>query len=134
LSKLENVTIIVTGSKSENELCKEFELNNSIINLSGKLELSSLIALIKNANLFISNSTGPLHISAAVGTHVIGFFPNIPECSQKRWGPYTEKKSIFVPLIDCANCTRKQCEKLNCMNSIDIGKVFDETKRVLKIL
>jgi heptosyltransferase-3 len=134
LNSLENVSIIITGSKSESELCKEFEINNLVINLSGQLDLSSLKALINKASIFISNSTGPMHIAAALGVHVIGFFPKILACSQKRWGPYTEKKTIYVPTIDCSNCTREQCEKLNCMNSIDIGKVFDETKNVLKIL
>jgi ADP-heptose:LPS heptosyltransferase len=134
LSSLENVSIIITGSKSEYELCKEFEISDSVINLSGQLDLSLLKALINKANIFISNSTGPMHIAAALGVHVIGFFPKILACSQKRWGPYTEKKTIFVPNVDCSDCTREQCEKLNCMNSIDIGRVFDETKTVLKIL
>ena len=134
LSDLKNVTIVITGSKSESKLCKEFEINQSVLNLSGQLDLSLLKALINKADLFISNSTGPMHIAAALGVHVIGFFPKILSCSQKRWGPYTEKKTIFIPTIDCSNCSREQCEKLNCMNSIDIGKVFDETKAVLKIL
>lgn len=134
LTNLENVSIIITGSKSESGLCKEFEVGESVINLSGILNLSLLKALISKANIFISNSTGPMHIAAALGAYVINFFPKIPACSQKRWGPYTEKKTIFVPTIDCKNCTREQCEKLNCMNSIDIGRVFDETKSVLKIL
>lgn len=134
LASLEKVSILITGSKSEYELCKDFEVSDSVINLSGLLDISLLKALINEASIFISNSTGPLHIAAALGVHVIGFFPKISACSQKRWGPYTEKKSIFVPSIDCSNCTRKQCEKLNCMNSIDIGKVFDETKSTLKIL
>ena len=134
LSGLDKVSIVITGSKSEYKLCKEFEVSNEVINLSGQLDISLLKALINKANVFISNSTGPMHIAAALGVHVIGFFPKILACSQKRWGPYTEKKSIFIPSIDCSDCTRKQCEKLNCMNSIDIGKVFDETKSVLKIL
>jgi len=134
LSNLKNVSVVITGSKSETELCKEFEINNSVINLSGLLNLSLLKALINKASIFISNSTGPMHVAAALGVHVIGFFPKILACSQKRWGPYTEKKTIYVPTIDCSNCTRQQCEKLNCMNSIDVGRVFDETKQVLKIL
>jgi ADP-heptose:LPS heptosyltransferase len=134
LSDLKNVTIVITGSKSESKLCKEFEINQSVLNLSGQLDLSLLKALINKADLFISNSTGPMHIAAALGVQVIGFFPKILSCSQKRWGPYTQKKTIFIPTIDCSNCGREQCEKLNCMNSIDIGKVFDETKAVLKIL
>ncbi len=134
IGSLNNVTIIITGSKSESDLCKEFEVSESMINLSGQLDLSLLKALINKADLFISNSTGPMHIAAAMGVHVIGFFSKILSCSQKRWGPYTEKKTIFIPTIDCSNCTREQCEKLDCMNSIDIGKVFDETKTILKIL
>jgi len=134
LSELKNVTIVITGSKNELELCKEFEIGQSVINLSGQLDLFLLKALINKASLFISNSTGPMHIAAALGVHVIGFFPKILSCSQKRWGPYTGKSTIFIPTIDCSNCTREQCENLDCMNSIDIGKVFDETKTVLKIL
>jgi len=129
-----DTSIVIAGSKSEESLCKEFEVSSSVINFSGQLDLSLLKALINKANLFISNSTGPMHIAAALGIYVIGFFPKISACSQKRWGPYTEKKSIFVPTINCSNCTREQCEKLNCMNSIDIGRVFDETKSVLNIL
>ena len=134
LAGLDNTSIIITGSKSESRLCEDFVINDSIINLSGRLDLSLLKALINKANVFISNSTGPMHIAAALGVYIIGFFPKILACSQKRWGPYTEKKTIFVPTIDCNDCTREQCEKLNCMNSIDIGRVFDETKSVLNIL
>jgi heptosyltransferase-3 len=134
LAEQKDTSIVITGSKSEESLCKEFEASSSVINFSGKLNLSLLKALINKANLFISNSTGPMHIAAALGVYVIGFFPKILACSQKRWGPYTEKKSIFLPTINCSNCTREQCEKLNCMNSIDIGRVFDESKSVLNIL
>ena len=134
LSSLDNVSIVLTGSKNEIELCKEFEVNNSIINLAGVLDISLLKSLIKKADLFISNSTGPMHIAAALGVYVIAFFPKILSCSQNRWGPYTDKKTIFIPTIDCNNCNRQQCEKSDCMNSIDIGRVFDECKRVLKFL
>jgi len=134
LSSLDNVSIVLTGSKNEIELCKKFEVNNPIINFVGILDLSLLKSLIKKADLFISNSTGPMHIAAALGVYVITFFPKILSCSQNRWGPYTDKKTIFIPTIDCNNCNRQQCEKLDCMNSIDIGKVFDECKSVLKIL
>ncbi|MCW8804039.1 MAG: glycosyltransferase family 9 protein [Ignavibacteriaceae bacterium] len=134
LSKIKNVTIVITGSRNEVELSKEFEVGETVVNLAGQLDLSLLKALINKANIFISNSTGPMHIAAALGVHVIGFFPKILSCSQKRWGPYTKKRIIFIPTIDCSNCTREQCEKLDCMNSIDIGRVFDETRTLLNNL
>ncbi len=134
ISKLKNVTVAITGSKNEVDLSKKFEVGETVVNLAGQLDLSLLKALINKANIFISNSTGPMHIAAALGVHVIGFFPKILSCSQKRWGPYTKNRTIYIPTIDCSNCTREQCEKLDCMNSIDIGRVFDETKSVLNIL
>lgn len=133
ITTLEKVKIIITGNKSEVDLCRKFEINDSVINLAGLLKLSELKSLINMCNLFISNSTGPIHIAAALDKYVIGFYPKILACSVERWGPYTQKRTIFSPSLDCQNCTRIQCEKLNCMNSIDIGRVFDETQAVLNI-
>jgi len=133
LSREASVQLIITGNSSEINLCSKFEISSSVINLAGKLNLSQMKSLISLSELFISNSTGPLHIAAALGVHVIGFYPKILSCSVKRWGPYTQKSTIFTPSINCTNCSRKQCEELDCMNSIDIGKVFDEAKKVLKI-
>jgi ADP-heptose:LPS heptosyltransferase len=132
LSEIEDLNIIITGSDSEIDLCRSFVINDSVVSFAGKFNLSQLKTLISFADLFISNSTGPIHIAAALDKHVIGFYPKILSCSVKRWGPYTEKRTIFFPTIDCSNCSRKQCEKLDCMNSIDIGRVFDECKRVLE--
>jgi heptosyltransferase-2 len=113
-------------------LCSKFIVHNSVKNLAGKLNLSQLTTLISVADIFISNSTGPIHIASAMDKYVIGFYPKILSCSVQRWGPYTEKRTIFSPTIDCSNCSRRQCEKLDCMNSIDIGRVFDECITVLK--
>lgn len=129
----ENVQVVITGSSSETNLCRKYEISDSVINLAGKIDLAQLKSLISLSELFISNSTGPLHIAAALGIYVIGFYPKILSCSVKRWGPYTQKRTIFSPPIDCDNCSRKQCEEINCMNSIDVGRVFDEAKKVLKI-
>ena len=133
LSELKDIKIFITGDNSEKELCNKLIVKESIVNLAGKLNLSELISLLNRADIFISNSTGPIHIAAALGKFTVGFYPKILACSAKRWGPFTDKKAIFSPSIDCNNCTREQCEKLDCMNSIDIGKVFAEIKRELKV-
>ena len=122
--------IILTGAKSEQPICDEINYKNNFINLAGKFNLSQLIAVINRSNLLIANSTGPIHIAAALGKSVIGFYPKIAACSPKRWGPYSNKKVIFTPTIECDNCTRKQCEELNCMNSININIVLEAVKRL----
>ena len=131
ISELDNVKIILTGSSEENDICRVVNNNENVFNFAGRLNLRELSSLISLCDLFISNSTGPIHIAAALDRWIIGFYPKIPACSQNRWGPYTKKKYIFTPSIDCSNCTRKQCEKLDCMNSINTGKVFDQIRSVL---
>ncbi len=125
--------IIITGSENEKNICKELAIEKNAHNFSGKLSLKELIALIQLSDMLVANSTGPIHLAAALNKNVIGFYPKFNECSALRWGPYTTKRSIFVPEIDCNNCSRELCEKLNCMNSIDINKVFNQIKQVLLV-
>ena len=133
VSKLDddNYQIILTGNKNETELCERIKSSDKVKNLAGKFNLDELTALISRSVIFISNSTGPIHIAAALGKYTVGFYPKIVSCSQERWGPYTNKKLVYEPQIDCKNCTREQCEKLNCMDSIDIIKVHSDIKNVL---
>jgi lipopolysaccharide heptosyltransferase II len=127
----DNYQIILTGSRNEIELCEKIKSSNKVKNLAGRFNLDELTALISKSAMFISNSTGPIHIAAALGKYTVGFYPKIVSCSQQRWGPYTNKKLVYEPQIDCKNCTREQCEKLNCMDSIDITKVYTDIKNVL---
>ncbi|HEX7356290.1 MAG TPA: glycosyltransferase family 9 protein, partial [Ignavibacteriaceae bacterium] len=127
----DNFQIILTGNKNEAALCNKIKSSSKAINFAGKFNLEELTALISKCSIFISNSTGPIHIAAALRKFTVGFYPKIVSCSQERWGPYTSKKLVYVPQIDCKNCTREQCENLNCMNSIDISNVYSDIKNVL---
>ena len=126
-----DVEILITGSSNEAELCQSLIVNEKTKNLAGVFELKEMIALIEKAEILIANSTGPIHIAAALGKNIIGFYPKIVSCSDKRWGPYTNRKNIFSPAINCSNCSREQCEELNCMSSINIDEVFETTKLFL---
>ena len=126
--------LILTGSASEIGLCENIKVKPGILNLAGKLNLAEMIALVSKCSIFIANSTGPIHIAAALGKHTVGFYPLIPACSAKRWGPYTDKKIIFSPQIGCLNCTREQCIKLDCMNSIEVSEVFFGIEKIYKFI
>ncbi len=123
--------ILITGSENEKELCNLLVVNEKTKNVAGKFNLDELTALIDRSDLLIANSTGPIHIGAALGKNIIGFYPKVAACSPKRWGPYTNKKIIFSPSIDCKDCTHEQCVKLNCMDTINIDEVFDSVKNFM---
>ena len=122
-----DVEILITGNKSEKELCQSLVVSEKTKNIAGKFNLSELIALIDKCKLLIANSTGPIHIAAALGKFVVGFYPNIVTCSEERWGPYTNKKIIFKPKINCYDSTKEN----NCMDTIEVEEVFEAVKKII---
>jgi len=125
-----NTEIIITGSKNENVICEKLVVNDKVLNLAGELNLSELIYLINKCYIFISNSTGPLHIATALNKYVIGFYPNLLTCSYKRWGPYGLKTKVFTPPKICDNCKMEQCSNEDCMNNIDQSDVINYIKNI----
>ena len=41
------------------------------------------------------------------------------------------RKAVFLPEIECEYCIREQCERLDCMNSINYEGVIEEVQREL---
>lgn len=127
--------VIVTGGPGEEALVQRVvrEAGEGVQPLVNRLSLNALAAFLQTVDLFISNSTGPLHIAAAVGTPVIGFYPPIRACSPLRWGPYTEKKTVFVPdPRACPRCHGKPCRGNACMDLITVSEVLQSAEQMLR--
>lgn len=92
--------VVLTGTTGEEEQVKritaQLPVNNRIFEVFN-LNLKELAAILSKAKLFLGNSTGPIHIAAAVGTFVAGLYSPVKVESPLRWGPLTDKKKIFVP-------------------------------------
>ena len=98
ISREQQLRVVITGTANESAKCSEaFSHCRQAINLCGQLELSDMIALLERASLLVANSTGVLHIAAALGTSVVGLYPNTPHISAKRWGPYSQNSRVISP-------------------------------------
>jgi heptosyltransferase-2 len=138
--KHKNAVIILTGSKSEyeinNKLIKNLKIDR-IINLAG-IPLGATAYLMTKLKVYISNDTGPMHLSAAMGCKTIGLFgPNLP----KRYGPlgkdnltiYKAKKLKCSPCIIPYEAKFRKCPyKGKCMDLITVDDVYKEVKKMLK--
>jgi len=136
LVQFPQLTIIITGGKGEEGLVKRVHsgIGSSSIAIVNQLSLGEYAALAKLGSLFISNSTGTLHIAAAVGTPVIGLYPQLTSLSAARWGPYTTKKIIFTPTnspLNCRQCTGGKGSSCDCMNSISVDEVLSAAAQML---
>jgi heptosyltransferase-3 len=129
------VKVLITGVKGDEEKGQKIldATGNSSLSLVGMLGLKELAALVRRSSLLVSNSTGPIHIAAAVGTPVVGLYPQITPMSAARWGPYTEKKRVLTPNkpIDCSECDPRRGDPCACMASITVEEVYNAATELL---
>lgn len=126
LEKVNNIKIVLTGIKEEENILKNIynSISNNykekIILLCGVLNLKELMILIDNSNLFVSNSTGPVHIAGALNKNIISFYPRMIPMNPERWRPLSENAVILTPEGNSEN-----------INEISPEKVISETIKFL---
>lgn len=90
--------------------------------------LRELVELLRQADLFISADTGPMHIAAALGVPVVTLFgPKDPVLH----GPYGGRTRIIRANVECSPCTHRVCEHVKCMTSITTDMVLAGVKDLL---
>lgn len=111
---------VITGIEPEQRICNDLssELRNSV-NLCGKLRLSEMVALIESSEGMIANSTGVIHIAASLKKKVMGFYPNSPHISKKRWGPYDTECLIISPPNEANEKIRDDMSLINANDVIN---------------
>ena len=107
-----------------------------LYDLTGRLSLGMLGALLEKSSLLISNDSGPVHVASAVGTPVISLFGrNQPGLSPTRWKPLGPKARVIWKKIGCDPCLAHQCEiHFLCLDAISVEEVADEARDFLEPL
>ena len=99
------------------------------VDLSGRLNLRQLGALIERAKLLITNDSAPMHIGASLGAKTLAIFgPTDP----KKYGPTHDGSVVIRKELSCAPCETAQCrENYECMKLISADEVFNAAKGLL---
>ncbi len=128
------VFVVFTGGAADRKTIQEIQGNmtQSSLDLTGKSSLKELAALYELANVVISTDTGPMHISAAVGTPVFALFgPTAPW----RTGPHGAGHHVLRSSLPCSPCFKRQClltdDVKKCMRTITVNQVVDATFALL---
>lgn len=102
---------------------------SQVVNLIGQTSLKELAAVMKEADLVVSNDSGPMHIAAAMGATVIALFG--PTDTQKT-APYGEKHIVLQSGVDCSPCRNRICTKSpSCMEKLLPEDVFARIEKIL---
>jgi ADP-heptose:LPS heptosyltransferase len=127
--------VILTGTEEERGLANLMEsyMRNKPINLVGQTNLRELASLLKRVDVLISNSTGPMHLSAALGTPTVAIFCPVFAAGPIRWGPCGEGHEVVLPPVPiCFKCKPKSCPYYDCMEKIKAERIVSKVKMILK--
>ncbi len=129
LNKYPQHEIVLVGAPSEKEYTQtvlKSITSQRVKNMAGKTSMDELIALIKSAQLVVTNDTGPMHISFACNTPSVCLFG---PCSPEQYGSQTNATIIYKGLY-CSPCVHDfnipPCGGDNmCMKLISVTEVFE---------
>ncbi|WP_320175978.1 glycosyltransferase family 9 protein [Maridesulfovibrio sp.] len=105
-----------------------FEPQSTGCNFTSQLQLRETCALLEKSALLITGDSGPMHLSAAVGTPVIAMFGP----TSKAWGfyPAGPRDVVLESDMDCRPCSlhgKSNCKKdRECLRRITPEYVFEK--------
>lgn len=116
------LSVVISGSEEEGKRISDVARRQGVVvrSIAGDTDLRTLAAVLSQASTVVANSTGPLHLAAAVGTRVIGLYPGKKVMSPKRWGPLGNGHVMILPDDLRCPCPKNNC---HCMENIRVEKV-----------
>lgn len=126
-----NIKILILwgpGDKQEAELIKQYMKKDAI--LAPATNISQMAAIIKKCILTIANDSGPMHISAGIGTPTLALHgPTDP----KLQGPYGDIHGyINHENLDCISCNLLICPKQHqCFLDLPVTKILNKVDSLL---
>lgn len=104
---------VVVGSRDEAAAAAELVdvvqpgvPRGSVVNLAGQTSIRQLAALMQQADLVLSNDSGPMHLADAMGAPVVGIFTCT---SPTRSGPPGPQHQLLAADVPCAASYCKTC-------------------------
>lgn len=138
--------VIILGGPRETSIAEEIDYairqllsdtgsagprDSHVMNLAGKTTLRELAALISEADLLITNDSGPMHIGYAVRTPLVAIFGST---SPQHTGPVGRDVVVLKKDVDCSPCFERECRRgdLRCMEMISADEVFEAGLKLIK--
>jgi ADP-heptose:LPS heptosyltransferase len=125
--------LVLAGAASERDLCREIAAAcPGAVDLCGQTSLTELAALIRRAEICVTNDSGPMHLAVALGKPVVSVFgPTDPI-----WvGPYQRPQQVVAAGAPCAPCYLRKLSQCphdhRCMTEVTARTVIDRMERTL---
>ncbi len=122
----ERYNILVSGTEKERALLNDLfaQVGDQVTDITGLMNLQEFISFINKCDGLVANSTGPLHIAAALGKQALGIYPPIRPMHPGRWAPLGVAAKAFVLDRQCDEC-RNRSKDCTCITQIAPALIAD---------
>jgi heptosyltransferase-2 len=116
----------------DNKISTELDNIDSVVYPNKGNVLRDSIINLASLDLLISNSTGPMHICAALRVPTLSLFCPLTACSPKLWGPLGNESEIVLPTQNycAAQCPidPKKCDysKEGGLTAVEVAEKVDQ--------
>ena len=117
--------ILLVGSAADKPLCEQIaaQIGDSAVVTAGRTNLPALAALLARSSLLVTGDTGPMHVAAAMGTPIVGFY--FGPAYVWETGPYRADSIAFQTRIACGPCNHAvRCLAPVCREDLTPEMVF----------
>lgn len=123
--------ILILGSAGDRESCRAVAaaMRNTPVDLCGRTGLGEAVGVIDACDLFVTNDSGLMHVSAALGVPTVAVFGSTDPVAT---GPRGEHTRVVRNPVDCSPCLRPVCPSdYRCMLGISPDQVWEAAVEVL---
>ena len=123
--------VLIGRGEEEPEFRLEFKGRDRLVIPAFDLSVPELASLIKAADFFVGQDSGPLHLAAALGTPAVCIYGPRQGLSDnlKRWQPRSGKFRAVLPHRDCGVCNYYPCAEekiIKCLEEITAAEVMEK--------
>ncbi|NSX02678.1 glycosyltransferase family 9 protein [Cupriavidus gilardii] len=132
LAEQDGALVLLTGGVSEQPLvdsvCRAAG-HPRVIGIAGELTLGQMGALIEHADLLVSNNSGPVHLSAALGTPVVDLYA----LTNPQHTPWQVPHRTLYADVPCRYCYKSVCPQQHhrCLNDVGVPDVVAAARELL---
>jgi heptosyltransferase-1 len=129
----EGFAVALAGTKRDQKRCQQIAAAASgTCDLSGKTTPAELAALIRRAEVAVTNDSGSMHVAASLGKPMVSVFgPTNPV----HIGPYERPESVVRVDLPCSPCNYRRLSQCPfdhaCMKQVTSEMVVERARKIL---
>jgi lipopolysaccharide heptosyltransferase I len=129
----ERFAVVLAGTKRDQQRCRQIAAAApGTCNLSGKTTPAELAALIRRAEVAVTNDSGSMHVAASLDKPMVSVFgPTNPV----HIGPYERPESVVRADLPCSPCNYRRLSQCPfdhaCMKQVTSAMVVERVEKIL---